>query len=56
VRDLIGSYVIMEGIFFYAGSAMMLALKRQNKIVRIGEQFRVHHCATSRCTLRSGVT
>lgn len=37
--DLIGYYVIMEGIFFYAGFAMMLALKRQNKMVGIGEQF-----------------
>jgi ribonucleoside-diphosphate reductase beta chain len=39
VRDLVGFYVIMEGIFFYAGFAMMLALKRQNKMVGIGEQF-----------------
>src|SRR5262249_23882532 len=39
VRDLIGLYVIMEGILFYAGFAMMLALKRQNKMVGIGEQF-----------------
>ena len=39
VRDLIGFYVIMEGIFFYAGFAMMLALKRQNKMVGIGQQF-----------------
>lgn len=39
VRDLIGFYVIMEGIFFYAGFAMMLAMKRQNKMVGIGEQF-----------------
>ena len=29
----------MEGIFFYAGFAMMLALKRQNKMVGIGQQF-----------------
>ncbi len=39
VLDLIGFYVIMEGIFFYAGFAMMLALKRQQKLVGIGEQF-----------------
>ena len=39
VHDLIGYYVLMEGIFFYAGFAMMLALKRQNKMVGIGEQF-----------------
>lgn len=39
LHDLIGYYVIMEGIFFYAGFAMMLALKRQRKMVGIGEQF-----------------
>ena len=39
VHDLIGFYVIMEGIYFYAGFAMMLALKRQNRMVGIGEQF-----------------
>ncbi len=39
VHDLVGYYVIMEGIFFYAGFAMMLALKRQNKMIGIGEQF-----------------
>ncbi len=39
VHDLIGFYVIMEGIFFYAGFAMMLALRRQNRMVGIGEQF-----------------
>lgn len=39
VHDLIGYYVIMEGIFFYAGFAMMLSLKRQNKMIGIGEQF-----------------
>lgn len=37
--DLIGFYVIMEGIYFYAGFAMMLALKRQKKMTGIGEQF-----------------
>ncbi|MBT3795007.1 ribonucleotide-diphosphate reductase subunit beta, partial [bacterium] len=39
LNDIVGYYVIMEGIFFYAGFAMMLALKRQNKMVGIGEQF-----------------
>lgn len=39
VHDLVGFYVIMEGIFFYAGFAMMLALKRTNRMVGIGEQF-----------------
>lgn len=39
VHDLIGYYVIMEGIFFYAGFAMMLSLRRNNKMVGIAEQF-----------------
>lgn len=39
IHDLVGYYVIMEGIFFYAGFAMMLALKRQNKMTGIGQQF-----------------
>lgn len=39
VNDLIGYYVIMEGIFFYAGFAMMLSFLRQNKMVGVGEQF-----------------
>lgn len=39
LRDLIGFYVIMEGVFFYAGFAMMLGLKHHNKMVGIGQQF-----------------
>ncbi len=39
ILDMVGFYVIMEGIFFYAGFAMMLALKRQQKMSGIGEQF-----------------
>ncbi len=39
IFDIVGFYVIMEGIFFYAGFAMMLALKRQQKMVGLGEQF-----------------
>jgi ribonucleoside-diphosphate reductase beta chain len=39
ILDIVGFYVIMEGIFFYAGFAMMLALKRQQKMVGLGEQF-----------------
>ncbi len=39
LHDLIGYYVIMEGVFFYAGFAMILALKRQNKMIGIGQQF-----------------
>src|SRR3954470_5720028 len=39
LHDLIGYYVIMEGIFFYAGFAMMLALKRNKKMEGVGQQF-----------------
>jgi len=39
LRDVVGFYVVMEGVFFYAGFAMMLALKRQGKMVGVGEQF-----------------
>jgi len=39
VHDLIGYYVVMEGIFFYAGFAMMLNLMRHNKMTGVGEQF-----------------
>ena len=39
VYDLVGYYVIMEGIFFYAGFAMMLSLLRKNKMIGVGEQF-----------------
>lgn len=39
VRDLIGYYVLIEGIFFYSGFAMMAAFKRKNKMKGIGEQF-----------------
>ena len=39
VNDLIGYYVIMEGIFFYAGFAMMLSFLRQNRMIGVGEQF-----------------
>ena len=39
VHDLVGFYVIMEGIFFYAGFAMMLSMLRKNRMVGIGEQF-----------------
>jgi len=39
LKNLIGFYIIMEGIFFYAGFAMMLALMRQNKMVGVGQQY-----------------
>jgi ribonucleoside-diphosphate reductase beta chain len=39
VKNLIGYYIIMEGIFFYSGFAMILSFHRQNKMTGIGEQF-----------------
>lgn len=39
IRNIIGFYVIMEGIFFYAGFAQMLYLKKLGKLVGIGQQF-----------------
>ncbi|MCH9611829.1 MAG: Ribonucleoside-diphosphate reductase subunit beta [Chlamydiia bacterium] len=39
LENLIGYYIIMEGIFFYSGFAMLLSLMRQNKMTGIGEQF-----------------
>ena len=39
VHDLVGFYVIMEGIFFYAGFVMMLSFLRQHKMGGVGEQF-----------------
>lgn len=39
LENLIGYYVIMEGIFFYSGFAMILSFLRQNKMIGIGEQF-----------------
>lgn len=39
LENLVGYYVIMEGIFFYAGFAMVLSFQRQNRMKGIGEQF-----------------
>ncbi len=39
LKNLVGFYVIMEGIFFYSGFVMFLSFKRQNKMVGIGQQF-----------------
>lgn len=39
LENLIGYYLIMEGLFFYSGFAMILSLHRQNKMTGIGEQF-----------------
>lgn len=39
IKNIIGFYVIMEGIFFYAGFAQMLYLKKLGKLTGIGQQF-----------------
>lgn len=39
VENLVGFYVIMEGIFFYSGFVMILSFLRQNRMTGIGEQF-----------------
>jgi ribonucleoside-diphosphate reductase beta chain len=39
LENLIGYYVIMEGIFFYSGFAMMLSFQRQNRMMGVGQQF-----------------
>jgi ribonucleoside-diphosphate reductase beta chain len=39
LRNLIGFYVIMEGIFFYVGFVQMLAFGRQNKMTGASEEF-----------------
>ncbi len=39
VHDLVGYYVIMEGIFFYAGFVMMLSFQRQNRMIGVAEMF-----------------
>jgi ribonucleoside-diphosphate reductase beta chain len=39
IKNLVGFYVIMEGIFFYSGFVMILSFHRQNRMKGIGEQF-----------------
>ncbi|MCL5800948.1 MAG: ribonucleotide-diphosphate reductase subunit beta [Gammaproteobacteria bacterium] len=39
LRNLIGFYVIIEGIFFYVGFVQMLSFGRRNKMVGASEQF-----------------
>ena len=39
LKNLVGFYVIMEGLFFYSGFVMMLSFHRQNRMTGIGEQF-----------------
>ncbi|MCC9658702.1 ribonucleotide-diphosphate reductase subunit beta [Rhodopirellula halodulae] len=39
LKNLIGYYLIMEGIFFYTGFVMVLSFHRRNLMTGIGEQF-----------------
>lgn len=39
LRNLIGFYAIMEGLFFYVGFVQMLSFGRQNKMTGSSEQF-----------------
>jgi ribonucleoside-diphosphate reductase beta chain len=39
LENLIGYFLIMEGIFFYSGFVMILSFHRQNKMTGIGEQY-----------------
>lgn len=39
LENLIGFYIIMEGIFFYSGFVMILSFHRQNKMTGIAEQY-----------------
>lgn len=39
IKNLVGFYVIMEGIFFYSGFVMILSLHRRNLMTGIGQQF-----------------
>lgn len=38
LKNLIGYYVIMEGVFFYSGFVMLLSFHRRNMMSGIGEQ------------------
>lgn len=39
LENLVGYYLIMEGIFFYSGFVMILSFLRQNKMTGVGEQY-----------------
>lgn len=39
LENLVGYYLIMEGIFFYSGFVMILSFHRQNRMTGIGEQY-----------------
>ena len=39
LKNLIGYYIIMEGVFFYSGFVMVLSFHNRNLMTGIGEQF-----------------
>jgi len=39
LKNLVGFYVVMEGLFFYSGFVMVLSFHRRNQMTGIGEQF-----------------
>jgi ribonucleoside-diphosphate reductase beta chain len=39
LRDLVGFYVVFEGMWFYTGFAQILSLGRRNKMIGIAEQY-----------------
>ncbi len=39
LENLVAFYLVMEGVFFYSGFAMMLSFKRRNLMVGVAEQF-----------------
>jgi ribonucleoside-diphosphate reductase beta chain len=39
LRDLVAFYLVVEGIFFYAGFAQVLSMGRRNKMTGTAEQF-----------------
>ena len=39
LKNLVGFYVILEGIMFYSGFVMILSFHRQNRMTGVGEQF-----------------
>ena len=39
LKNLIGYFLIMEGVFFYSGFVMVLSFHRRNLMTGIGEQF-----------------
>ena len=55
IKNLVGFYVIMEGIFFYSGFVMILSFKRQNRMAGLASSSSTS-CATRARTCRSART